>query len=431
MGAGASVAQRLNMPIQNYYEATRRVDLVTQALSEELTVDVAIIGGGITGISAALHLAERGYRVAVLEAEHIGWGASGRNGGQVLPGFGADQVKIKSLVGAADAKKLWDMSREAVDLLHGQIQRFGIPCDPQIGYLHAAIKPRHLRALQETQDELAQLGAPVGQILQGEQLQARLASPKYIAALEDNISGHIHPLNYTLGLAKAAQAAGAQLYSQTKVESITPGKVIKIATARATVNASFLLAAGGAYLKDLMAPIAGYIMPVGTYIIATEQRADIAALIPRNEAVADLNFVLDYFRRSADDRMLFGGRVSYSTLPPPSLGASMLKRMLAVFPQLQGARVEYCWGGNVDITQNRAPHFGKLADNILFTQGFSGHGVALTGMAGKLVAEAIAGQAERFDVFAKIPHARFPGGRRFKVPALLLATTYFRLRDML
>jgi gamma-glutamylputrescine oxidase len=419
------------MTLGNYYEATRRVELVTQPLTGDLTVDVAIIGGGITGISAALHLAERGYSVALLEAETIGWGASGRNGGQVLPGFGASQMKIKSLVGAADAKRLWDMSREAVDLLRAQIQRFGIPCDLETGYLHAAIKPRHLRALQETQHELAELGAPAGRILQGDELYSRLASKTYIAALEDDISGHLHPLNYTLGLAKAAQAAGAKLFTGARVTKVEPGKIITISTVKATLRASFLLAAGGAYLKDLMAPLAGYIMPVGTYIIATEPRADVKALIPRHEAVADLNFVLDYFRRSADDRMLFGGRVSYSTLPPPSLPASMLARMQRVFPQLHDARVEYCWGGNVDITQNRAPHFGRLADNILFAQGFSGHGVALTGLAGKLVAEAIAGQAERFDVFAKIPHARFPGGRRLRVPALLLATTYFRLRDML
>ncbi len=419
------------MALGNYYEATRRVALNTQPLASDLNVDVAIIGGGITGISAALHLAERGYRVAVLEAEHIGWGASGRNGGQVLPGFGASQMKIKQLVGAAQAKRLWELSMEAVGLLHAQVQRFGIPCDPELGYLHAAVKPRHVRELQEAQAELADLGAPVGQVLQGDDLRARLASPKYLAALEDNISGHIHPLNYTLGLAKAAQDAGAMLFSQTKVMKVTPGKTISIETPRHTVKAAFLLASGGAYLGDLMAPIAGYIMPVGTYIIATEPRVDVASMIPRNEAVADLNFVLDYFRRSADDMLLFGGRVSYSTLPPPSLAASMLKRAQRVFPQLADARVEYCWGGNVDITQNRAPHFGKLADNILFAHGFSGHGVALTGLAGKLVAEAISGQAERFDVFAKIPHARFPGGRRFKVPALLLATSYFRLRDML
>jgi gamma-glutamylputrescine oxidase len=323
------------------------------------------------------------------------------------------------------------MSMEAVDLLHGQIQRFGIPCDPVIGYLHAAVKPRHVRELRETQEELVELGAPPGELLEGAALQARLASPRYLAALTDNIAGHIHPLNYTLGLAKAAQAAGAKLFSQTRVTKVEPGKTVTIHTPRGTVKAPFLLLSGGAYLGGLMQPIAGYIMPVGTYIIATEPRADVAQMIPGNEAIADLNFVLDYFRRSADDRMLFGGRVSYSTLPPPSLKESMLKRAQRVFPQLHDARVEYLWGGNVDISKNRAPHFGRLADNILFLQGFSGHGVALTGLAGKVAAEAIAGQAERFDVFAAIPHSRFPGGRTFRVPALVLATTYFRLRDMM
>jgi gamma-glutamylputrescine oxidase len=417
--------------MDNYYHATRRVELSTQNLEGDLTADAAIIGGGITGVSAALHLAEKGFSVAVLEAEEIGWGASGRNGGQALPGFGASQRKIKSLVGAAAAKQLWDMSMEAVDLLHAQIQRFGIPADAVTGYLHAAVKPRHVRELEAAQEELAELGAPVGRILKGEELRARLASPRYLAVLEDSIAGHIHPYNYVLGLAKAAQAAGAQLFSQTRVTRVDPGKIVTIHTPRGVVRASFVLTAGGAYLGDLMRPLAGYIMPVGTYIMATEPRADVPALIPGNEAVADLNFVLDYFRRSADDRMLFGGRVSYSTLPPPSLKASMLARAIRVFPQLKDASVEYLWGGNVDISRNRAPHFGRLTENILFMQGFSGHGVALTGLAGKVAAEAITGQAGRFDVFTRIPHARFPGGRNFRVPALLLATTYYRLRDML
>jgi gamma-glutamylputrescine oxidase len=415
----------------NYYEATRNVELTTNPLDQDLAVDVAIVGGGISGVSAALHLAERGFNTALLEAEHIGWGASGRNGGQVLPGFGASQTVIKSLVGPAASRELWNMSVEAVDLLHDQIRRFNIPCDPQRGYLHAAVKPRHVRELQEMQEELAELGAPVGKLLKGEEMRARLNSPHYLAVLEDAISGHIHPLNYTLGLGQAAQAAGAKLFTQTRVGKVEPGKTIKLHTANGTISARFLLLSGGAYLGDLMKRIAGYIMPAGTYIIATEPRADVAELIPGNEAVADLNFVLNYFRRSPDNRMLFGGRVSYSTLTPPGLGASMLERAIAVFPQLRGAAVEYVWGGNVDITRNRAPHFGRLADNIFFTQGFSGHGVALTGLAGKLAAEAIAGQAERFDVFASLPHARFPGGRRFRVPLLLLATTYFRLRDML
>ncbi len=419
------------MNLGNFYHATARVNLVTQPLAGDITVDAAIIGGGITGVSAALHLAEKGFSVALLEAEHIGWGASGRNGGQALPGFSASQSKIKSLVGAPMAKQLWDMSMEGVDLLHSQIQRFGIPADPVTGYLHAALKPRHVRELEEMQAEMAELGAPVGRILKGEELRTRLASPRYIAALEDFVAGHIHPYNYVLGLADAAQKAGAKLYTQTRVLQVEPGKIITVKTSRGTVRAGFLLTAGGAYLGDLMRPLTGYIMPAGTYIMATEPRADVKTMIPGNEAVGDLNFVLDYFRRSADDRMLFGGRVSYSTLPPPSLKSAMLARVVRVFPQLADAKVEYLWGGNVDISRNRAPHFGRLTENILFAQGFSGHGVALTGFAGKLVAELIAGQAGRFDLFTKIPHARFPGGRRLRVPALLLATTYFRLRDML
>jgi gamma-glutamylputrescine oxidase len=418
------------MTSDNYYHATKWVELTAPALDQDLSVDVAIIGGGITGVSAALHLAERGYDVALLEAHDIGWGASGRNGGQVLAGFGVGQVKLKKLVGAEPAQRLWDMSVEAVNLLHAQIRRFDIPCDPVQGYLHAALKARQVRELEETQEEYAQLGAPVGRILRGDELRARLASPRYLAALEDKLAGHIHPLNYTLGLAAAAQRAGAKLFAQTRVTEVTPGRRIRIRAGGHEIRASYLLTAGGAYLGELMRPLTGYIMPVSTYIVATESRADVRRLIPGNEAVADLNFVLDYFRRSPDDRLLFGGRVSYSTLPPPALKSAMLARAVRVFPQLRDMRVEYVWGGNVDITRNRAPHFGRLANNILFCHGFSGHGVALTGLAGRLAAEAIAGQAERFDAFTRIPHARFPGGRTFRVPALLLATSYYRLRDM-
>jgi gamma-glutamylputrescine oxidase len=417
--------------MQNYYHATRKVEFSPVILAGDTSADVAIIGGGITGVSAALHLAERGYNVALLEAQDIGWGASGRNGGQALPGFGCSLHKLRQLTDAQSVKRLWDMSVEAVDLLHSQIERFAIPASPVRGYLHAAIKERHVQDLRDEQEELASLGAPVGRLLVGGELQARLASPRYRAVLEDNISGHIHPYNYTLGLARAAQAAGAKLYAQAPVRKVEPGTKITLHAGKHRVTASYLLVAGGAYLNGLEHKLAGYIMPVGTYIMATEPREDVASLIPGNEAVADLNFVLDYFRRSPDNRMLFGGRVSYSTLPPPSLGASMLRRAVHVFPQLKDAKVEYLWGGNVDITVNRAPHFGRLAENILFAHGFSGHGVALTGLAGKLAAETIAGQAERFDLFARIPHARFPGGRAFRTPALLLATSWFRLRDLL
>jgi len=417
--------------LNNYYHATRRVDFAADTLAGDVNTDVAIIGGGITGVSAALHLAERGYSVALLEAHDIGWGASGRNGGQALPGFGCSLHKLHALVGGEATRRLWEMSVEAVELLHAQIARFAIPADAVRGYLHAAIKPRHVRDLKLEQEELASLGAPVGRLLEGAEMRARLDSPRYLAALEDKISGHIHPYNYVLGLAKAAQAAGAKLYAGARVSHVEEGTTLTLHAGAHKLRSKFLLVAGGAYLGGLMRGIAGYIMPVGTYIMATEPRADVRGLIPGNEAVADLNFVLDYFRRSADDRMLFGGRVSYSTLPPPSLGPSMLRRAVRVFPQLKDAKVEFLWGGNVDITVNRAPHFGRLAPNILFAHGFSGHGVALTGLAGKLAAEAIAGQAERFDVFTRIPHVRFPGGPALRTPALLLATSWYRLRDLL
>ena len=415
----------------NYYQATRRVNFSSSSLEQDIEADVAVIGGGISGVSAALHLAEKGYKPVLLEAREIGWGASGRNGGQVLPGFGASMHTLTNLVGPSEAKKLWDMSVEAVDLLHARIVRHSIPCDPHIGYLHAALKPRQVRALHREQEELVKLGAPVGRLLEGAELRQRLDSPRYIAALEDKIAGHVHPLNYTLGLALAAQAAGARIFEHARVTHVKHGQPLTLYVDRHKVRAKSLIIAGGAYLNGLEPAINGYVMPVGTYVMATEPRADVPALIPGNEAVADMNFVLDYFRRSVDGRMLFGGRVSYSTLPPPNLRATMLRRAVAVFPQLKDARVEYAWGGFVDITRNRAPHFGRLARNVLFLQGFSGHGLALTGLAGKLAAEAVVGQAERFDVLARIPHARFPGGQLFRMPALVLATAWFRLRDML
>ncbi len=417
--------------MSSYYDATAIGTRETSALDADITADVAIIGAGITGCSAALHLAERGYKVAVLEAGQIGFGASGRNGGQALPGFAADQVKVRRIMGDAAAQRLWEMSMEAVDLLHAQIARFNIPCHPVRGYLHVATKPRQVRELEDWAEELAKLGANEERLLRGAALQERLRSPRYLAALYDPVAGHIHPLNYTLGLAQAAMAAGAQIYTRTKVLAVEQGETVTLRTARGNVTAKFLLLCGNAYLGNLMRPIASHVMPVGTYIIATEPRDDIPDLIPGDEAVADLNFVLDYFRRSADNRMLFGGRVSYSTLPPRNLPAAMLARARRAFPQLSDARVDFAWGGNVAITRNRLPHFGKIGRNILFAQGFSGHGLALTGLAGKLLAEAVAGQAERFDVFASIPHARFPGGPLLRMPSLVLAMAWFRLRDML
>ena len=426
----------MNGPVRSgaapsYYEATRAVSLATTPLDGDIVVDVAIIGGGITGCSAALDLAGSGLRVALLEAQDIGWGASGRNGGQVLPGYAIAQTSLKRLVGPEDARRLWDMSMEAVALVEQRVTDYAIPADYHKGYLYAAIRPRHERALEEEAAELTSLGLAGAEVLRGAAIQAHVASPRYRAIMTEPFSAHLHPLNYTLGLARAAQAAGAHLFSKTPVTAIEQGTVLRLKTPRGTVSAGTLLLSGGAYLGRLWPEVAGYVMPVGTYIVATEPRPDIPALLPLNEAASDLNFVLDYYRRSADDRLLFGGRVSYSSVPPPRLAQAMLARARAVFPQLANARADFTWGGLVDITRHRAPQFGRLAPNILMAQGFSGHGVALAGLAGRVLAEAARGQAGRFDVFARIPQARFPGGRAFRVPALLLATSYFRLRDLL
>jgi gamma-glutamylputrescine oxidase len=423
--------ERGDTPAPSYYEATRAVSLATTPLDGDIAVDVAIVGGGITGCAAALDLAAAGLRVALLEAREIGWGASGRNGGQVLPGYAIAQTALKRLVGADDARRLWDMSMEAVALVERRITEHAIPADYKKGYLYAAIRPRHERALEEEAAELTRLGLEGATVLRGADLQAHVASPRYRAIMTEPFSAHLHPLNYTLGLGRAAQAAGARLFSGTPVTAIEEGRTVRLRTPRGAVSAGMVLLSGGAYLGRLWPAVAGYVMPVGTYIIATEPRPDVPALLPLNEAVSDLNFVLDYYRRSADDRLLFGGRVSYSSVPPPRLAQTMLARVRAVFPQLGGAGAAFTWGGLVDITRHRAPHFGRLAPNILMAQGFSGHGVALAGLAGRVLAEAARGQAGRFDVFARIPQARFPGGRAFRVPALLLATSYFRLRDLL
>jgi gamma-glutamylputrescine oxidase len=323
---------------------------------------------------------------------------------------------------------------EAVRIARERIARHAIQCDLVMGYMAAAIHARHRRALmaehRQLQEEYGYKGL---QVIEGDALHALLDTRRYIAGLYDPQSGHLHPLNYTLGLAAAAQASGTAIFEHSEAMHLELGARVAIRTARGEVRSRYLVLAGGAYQGELVPRLHRKIMPVGTYITATEPLGAVRAqsLIANNMAVCDMNFVLDYFRLSADHRLLFGGRVSYSTLQPCALAATLRARMLKVFPQLRDARQEFTWGGFVDITMNRAPHFGRLAPNVYFVHGFSGHGMALSGLAGQLIAEAIAGTAERFDVFARIRHRDFPGGRWLRTPLLVLAMTWFRLRDLL
>jgi len=397
---------------------------------------VCVVGAGIAGCSAALHLAERGMRVVILEQNRVGWGASGRSGAQALPGVSCGQAKLERLIGAPGARAVFDVSLEGLALMRALIRRFAIDCDFVDGSLLTAVKARHVSELQAELEELrGRYDYQSVRLLAREELRTLVASDRYLAALYDSNAGHLHPLNYTLGLAAAAASLGVQIFEDSRALSFgeAAGGRVRITTARGEVRARQLVLCGNVYLDGLAPALARKIMDVATYIVATEplgaERA--RALIGNNAAVSDMNWVLDYFRRSADHRLLFGGRVNYSGLRSFDAPSATRLRMLRVFPQLKDVRIEYAWGGEVDITLNRAPHFGRLAPNVYFLQGFSGHGIALTGIAGKLVAEAIAGTAERFDVFARIPHAEFPGGMALRRPTLVLAMLYYRIRDLL
>ncbi|HEY6483464.1 MAG TPA: FAD-binding oxidoreductase [Steroidobacteraceae bacterium] len=425
-------------PPPSYYAATAHPAPRRPVLADRLECDVCVVGGGIAGCSTALHLAERGYRVVLLEEHRIGWGASGRSGAQAIYGLAAPQAKIERLIGAAGARALWDVTVEALSLIRELIARFRIECDWADGHMLTAIKPRHTSELHAQLHELQErYHYDSVRYLPREELRALLATERYIGALYDTRSGHLHPLNYTLGLAAAAERLGTSIFEGTRAldfhSAAGSAATAYVRTLSGEVHCRFLVLCGNVYLGQTAPALTAKIMAVATYIVATEplgaQRA--RSLIANNAAVSDMNWVLDYFRLSADHRLLFGGRVNYSGLSSFDAPRATQARMLGVFPQLADARIEYAWGGDVDITLNRAPHFGRLAPNVYFLQGFSGHGIALTGIAGKLVAEAIAGSAERFDVFARIAHADFPGGAALRRPALVLAMLYYRIRDLL
>ncbi len=430
-------------PARSYYtasvasSATLAVDAAKghrETLRGEHRTDVVVLGGGIAGCSAALHLAKRGYRVALLEARVVGYGASGRSGGQTIFGLATSQKALIAQVGRDDARHLFDLSIEALDLTQSLISEYAIDCDYQANHVHVATKPRHLLELDDWARELHEdHGYTSARLLNRDELQAHVRSDRYLGGLIDSRSGHLHPLKFTQGVARAAAAAGVEIFENSQVLRYEDGPEVIVHTAQGRVRCAHLVLCGNAYIGAVAPALARRILGVGTYIVATEPLGEerLQALLPSNAAIADINWILDYFRRSADQRLLFGGRVSYSAVQPPRLGESIAKRMLRIFPTLADVKIAYAWGGYLDITMSRAPDFGRLSPNVFYLQGFSGHGMTLTGLAGKLVAEAVAGTAERFDVFARIPHRDFPGGRMLRRPSLMMAMLYYRLRDLL
>ncbi len=417
---------------QGYYAASALPWQRQPPLAGDIATDVCIVGAGYTGLSAALELAERGFEVTVLEAESVGWGASGRNGGQVCTGPNGAMEKVERRLGAADARIVWDVTEAAKTLIRARVDHYGIDCDLKWGYVHAAVKPGHLKEIDEFAAEYAAYGYEPIEILDAAAMQAQVGSDRFIGGLSDRGAGHLHPLNYCIGLARAAQQAGVKLFEASPVVAVETGDNPRARTAGGTVKARFLVLAGNAYLGGLVPSMARRIMPVRSYILATEPLSENRArsLIAEDVAVSDLNFIVDYFRLSADRRLLFGGRASYTTLEPRDLFRFMRPRMLRVFPQLHDVRLDYCWGGKIGITVDRLPDLGRIGAATYFAQGYSGHGVALSGMCGRLIAEAVAGQAERFDVMARFKHPPFPGGK-LRTPLLALGMLYYRLKDAL
>ena len=420
---------------ETYYSATAALLPPFAPLQRSVSADICVVGGGIAGCAAALTLAERGYRVVLLEAERVGWGASGRSGGQVMYGLAVEQAALEQELGIADARRVWQISLDGLEWLKSRIRRHAIECDWTAGQMYTAIKPRQWRHLQGWQEQLSRgYDYQSTRLIERSELRSLIDSERYIGALYDGNSGHLHPLRYTLGLARAAAAAGVAIHEGSRLRSYAiRGERVELSTEQGRVDCGYAIFAGNAWLGDTVPALQRKLIAVASYIVATEPLGEARArrLIANNAAVCDTNWILDYFRRSSDHRLLFGGRVNYSGINVRAIAPVTTRRMLRVFPQLKDARIDYSWGCLLDITRNRTPHFGRLAPNVYFLQGFSGHGMALAGIAGALAAEAIAGTAERFDVLARLRQRDFPGGAALRRPLLAAAMLAFRLRDLL
>ena len=402
-------------------------------LNSEIRADVCVVGGGFTGLSTALHLAQSGYKVAILEAQRIGFGASGRNGGQVSGGQRMDQEGLEAILGDEHAKELWDISQQSVDLVR-YLSSDMEDCGVVDGIIHTAHRKRYVKEEHAYTDHLREkYGYDKIQNLSLEETHHLVNSPAYFGGTLDMGAGHIDPLRYALGLARKCINLGVEIYEQSKVINVKSGDTAKIKTQNGSISAKFVVLACNGYLGRLNSRVAARVMPINNFIIATEPMSEDAqeALIKNNHAVADSKFVVNYFRFSPDRRLLFGGSESYGYKFPRDIAAAVRKPMLEIYPQLKNTRIDYAWGGTLGITMNRMPHFERIDGNILSASGYSGHGVAMATMGGKMAADAIRGQAEQFDFMASVPTPRFPGGAMLRSPLLVLAMLWFSMRDRL
>lgn len=417
----------------SYYAHSRNDQSDRPSLSDHIDVDVCVIGGGFSGISSALHLAEQGFKVAVLEAARIGYGASGRNGGQLVNSYSRDIDVIEQRYGQTTAQALGNMAFEGGNIIRERINKYAIDCDYKPGGIFAALNVKQFGHLQAQKTLWERFGHTQLELLGLDSMQQEIGSNAYVGGLLDKTGAHVHPLNLLLGEVRALESLGSQVYEDSKVVSVerSPRPVVK--TASGSVTADFLIVCGNAYLGGLFPELASKAMPCGSQIVCTETLSTElqSALIQNDYCVEDCNYKLDYYRLTGDGRLLFGGGVTYGGGDPASIERFLRPHIERVFPQLKKVKLDYRWGGDFLLTMSRLPQFGRLNNSIYFAQGYSGHGVTTTHLAGKLIGEVVKGNAERFDAFAQLPHYPFPGGQMFRVPYTALGAFYYGLRDKL
>jgi len=416
----------------SYYAASASPKSDYPPLRGSQSADVCVIGAGFTGISTALHLAERGYDVRVLEANKVGWGASGRNGGQIIGGISGEE-KVAARLGSDGETIVWEMRWAGHDIIRERVRTYAIDCDLKWGYLDVAIKPRHLRDQRVEWERLQRHGFPYeNRMLDHEETAAAIGTTAYVGALLNMGNGHLHPLNLCLGEARAAVSRGTTIHERSPVLKIEHGPRPRVVTAAGSVSADMVVIAGNAY-HFIEPALRGTMFPVNSFIVATEplsvELAD--AINPRDLAVCDPNFVLEYFRLSADKRLLFGGRCNYFGNDPRAIRQKLTPKMLRIYPRLAGIRIDYAWGGTIGVTLNRVPLMGRIASNVIYSQGYSGHGVNVTHLAGQIVADAVGGTLERFDMFAGIEPVIVPGAHALSKQMVALGMLYYRIKDWL
>jgi len=416
----------------SYYAASVNDATVYPSLTGEVTVDICVVGGGFTGISTALTLAERGFKVAVLEQNKVGWGASGRNGGQMIHAVSGEDNLSRSQGARAD-RLIHDIKWRGHEIIRERVEKYNIQCDLKSGYMDAAFKKRQMDELKSKYDYFAACGLEDHfRLIEGPHMGDYVGTEIYRGGLYNDLDGHLHPLNLCLGEARAAASLGVQIFEGSAVTEIIHGQKPLVKTAQGQVRADTVVLAGNAYHHLERKKLGGVLFPAGTYIIATEPLSEEMAhkIMPRDLAVCDINEILDYYRLSADRRLLFGGQCTYSGRDPKSIKDEMLPNMLRTFPQLKDVRIDYEWGGKIGVIINRTPHVGRIGNNVYYAEGYSGHGVNTTHILSEILSDAITGQRERFDIFAGAKHTRLPVPEWLGNQMVALGMLYYRLKDL-